>query len=440
MELESRAGDLPGNCDPYLRLVYDHIDAALFVMEVVDGKDFRFLGLNPAHERLTGLRSEDVRGKRPSEFLPPAMAEAVSANYRRCLEAGTTIEYEEVLPFQGRDSWWRTRLIPVPGADGSVATIIGASIHITELRQSERQAHAERRFQETLLETIPFPVFYTDSRLTLLGRNESAARQFGIGPDWEDSGRADRTMDAESSIELAASLRRCVDSMEPAVATIRLRRVDGNERIVEVHQSAFSGEEPGSRGVVAVILDITERLKTEEALKALAINDELTGLLNRRGYTQLANREWKKVCRLESAISVIMLDIDHFKGYNDRYGHQAGDQALRAVAGCLQSAVQRPSDLACRYGGEEFLVVLPATDRAGALTVATRIRDRVAELALEHAASPVAPVLTVSMGVATAITSHGAACGDLSLEALVGDADLRLYRAKQDGRNRIVPD
>jgi len=137
---------------------------------------------------------------------------------------------------------------------------------------------------------------------------------------------------------------------------------------------------------------------------------------------------------------VIMLDIDHFKGYNDRYGHQAGDQALRAVAGCLQSAVQRPSDLACRYGGEEFLVVLPATDRAGALTVATRIRDRVAELALEHAASPVAPVLTVSMGVATAITSHGAACGDLSLEALVGDADLRLYRAKQDGRNRIVPD
>lgn len=422
----------------YLKSIYDHIDMAIFAMDVVDGPDFVFVGLNPAHERLTGLRSDDIRGKRPGEFLPAELAATVRANYLRCLETGSPIEYEEALPFLGGQTFWRTRLIPVRGGSGDVTTIIGTSIPITDLRLAERAARDELRFQETLLATVPFPVFYTDLNLKLIGANDAARNVFGIGPDWDDAASERRLMDAESAIALASSLRACVDSGRDAVTRVHLRRLDGMERIVEAHQAAFADDTGSRRGVVAVLLDITERIQSEDRLKALAINDEMTGLLNRRGYAQLVYQEWRKSCRQETDVSAIMLDIDHFKAYNDRYGHQAGDGVIRAVADCVRRAVRRPADLLCRYGGEEIFVLLPSTALDGARVVAERIAAFVRDLRLPHEASPTDPCLTVSMGVATARAGHGQACGDANLESLVGEADARLYAAKNSGRNKIV--
>ncbi|HOX92665.1 MAG TPA: sensor domain-containing diguanylate cyclase, partial [Spirochaetales bacterium] len=242
---------------------------------------------------------------------------------------------------------------------------------------------------------------------------------------------------SESAIMLTHSLRNCVATMRPAVSTIKLKRTDGAERVVEVHQDAFQDKSDGVKGVVAVLLDVTERVMAEERLRAMAINDELTGLLNRRGYAQLATREWKRVARQELPIAALMLDIDHFKHYNDRYGHQAGDSVLRAVAACIKAGLKRPSDLAFRYGGEEFLVLLPGTDAEGARIVAERMRESVGLVRLDgiDAVSP----LTVSVGVAAVVPSkEESARGDASLESLVGLADTRLYRAKETGRNRVI--
>jgi diguanylate cyclase (GGDEF)-like protein len=144
-------------------------------------------------------------------------------------------------------------------------------------------------------------------------------------------------------------------------------------------------------------------------------------------------QEWARAQRSGAPLSIALLDIDAFKQYNDHYGHPAGDRALRAVARVARAAMRRPADLAARYGGEELVLVLPGTGADEARGVVDGLCAALAELQLAHAASTVAPVLTVSVGGAT-LGTHGAE----SAAALFEAADNHLYRAKQAGRNRIV--
>jgi diguanylate cyclase (GGDEF)-like protein len=137
------------------------------------------------------------------------------------------------------------------------------------------------------------------------------------------------------------------------------------------------------------------------------------------------------MARDQGWLTLVMADVDHFKRYNDRYGHLAGDECLKRVAAALQSAVNRPADLVARYGGEEFAVLLPETDTTAAL-IAERCRELVAALAIRHEDSPVAPIVTLSCGVASVRPQAGE---DPSL--LVAAADRALYRAKHEGRNRV---
>jgi two-component system chemotaxis family response regulator WspR len=180
-----------------------------------------------------------------------------------------------------------------------------------------------------------------------------------------------------------------------------------------------------------------EVLKTElevtnaKLLKLLAV-DALTGLANRRHFDETFDLEWRRAARFASSIALVMVDVDHFKGYNDRYGHPAGDVCLRQVAGALADTVLRPGDLAARYGGEEFVLVLPSTDEAGAVTVAEACRARVRGLAIEHGGSSVANVVTISLGVAAARPDAAHAP-----EELLVRADAALYTAKRT-RDRVV--
>ena len=189
--------------------------------------------------------------------------------------------------------------------------------------------------------------------------------------------------------------------------------------------------------------EVTTRRRAEVELQRA--NTELQRLLKRDGLTSIANRaafeshladHWR---RLEGAehgerkLALLMIDIDAFKQYNDHYGHVRGDQALRTVASCLHSAVREPADLACRYGGEEFAVLLPDSGARAALAVAKRFHGLLAKAAVPHAASPVAPRLTASTGIAVSRTGDGN-----GPTGLVEAADRALYRAKALGRDRIV--
>jgi len=170
----------------------------------------------------------------------------------------------------------------------------------------------------------------------------------------------------------------------------------------------------------------------EEHLSNLAIHDGLTGIYNRRYFDETLAREWKRTMREKASLSLIMLDIDYFKKYNDTYGHQAGDECLRQVATTISGALRRPADMAARYGGEEFVVVLPNLKLEDSAKFGETIRAKIEALKMEHKQSDANPFITVSLGIASVVPSSIS-----SYEELVGAADKALYSAKNKGRNRV---
>ena len=171
-------------------------------------------------------------------------------------------------------------------------------------------------------------------------------------------------------------------------------------------------------------------------LAHLADNDVLTGIANRRRFEHELEREKKRAGRSGSPLSLVMVDVDYFKKYNDTYGHVAGDDCLRRVAAVIRDSLGRPTDLAARYGGEEFAVLLPGTEAQGARNVAEHVRQAVMQAAIPHAANPPG-VVTISAGVCTMRFASG---DDTDPTLLVERADALLYRAKQSGRNRVRSD
>jgi diguanylate cyclase (GGDEF)-like protein len=177
--------------------------------------------------------------------------------------------------------------------------------------------------------------------------------------------------------------------------------------------------------------ELKKRQRAERKLAALAATDSLTGLANRRQLDQTLGREWLRAQRTNKPLSVLMIDVDHFKAFNERHGHQGGDDALRAVADTLRECTHRPADLVARYGGEEFLVVLAETHLHGARKIAESIRLAVERQALKGGSRL---SVTVSIGVGSSSTMTGVR----SLQALLAQADAALYRAKDNGRNQVA--
>lgn len=174
-----------------------------------------------------------------------------------------------------------------------------------------------------------------------------------------------------------------------------------------------------------------ELKRSRDLLARMARLDGLTGVANRRTFDDLLLREWRRQARTGKTLGVIMSDVDHFKQYNDNYGHGAGDECLRQVSKAAEGALQRPADIIARYGGEEFVALLPDTDLDGALAVAEAIRAAVATLAIPHKGSKAASHVTVSLGVACMVPDL-----DKDPSTLLEAADGQLYGAKSEGRNR----
>ena len=238
---------------------------------------------------------------------------------------------------------------------------------------------------------------------------------------------------AEDVPHLIASIER--DLLPDAVPTpiaVRNRRKDGTIIWMEVSprlvRDPLTGEVTES---VIVLRDITNRKLMEERLAELAFTDGLTGLSNRRAFDDALSQEWEKTVSEGGQMSLILIDVDHFKSFNDAYGHQAGDQALVRIASVLSEGIRYSSDSAARYGGEEFVLVLADTKEAEAIDVAERLRLAVAALRITHAHSHTGH-LTISMGVAS---YDGSTSSDVN--GLIELADEWLYQAKQMGRNRV---
>ena len=169
-----------------------------------------------------------------------------------------------------------------------------------------------------------------------------------------------------------------------------------------------------------------------DLLRASALLDGLTGVANRRKFDEDVQTDWRQCLRESAPLSLILIDIDYFKLYNDRYGHQAGDNCLKLVARALFDALRRPYDKLARYGGEEFACLLPKTELAGASAMAERMQTRVSQLNVEHLGSDVDQVVTISLGVACMVPTPS-----VTPELLLKAADQQLYEAKRTGRARV---
>jgi diguanylate cyclase (GGDEF)-like protein/PAS domain S-box-containing protein len=239
--------------------------------------------------------------------------------------------------------------------------------------------------------------------------------------------------------KLAAVMGSLREGSEGATIEYRVRKRTGEYIWVESSLRAIHDVPSGPpTGVLNLIRDINERKRTEQeleaayrAVEALAVVDPLTGLANRRRLDQCLHAEWRRGMRERKPLSFLLLDADHFKPYNDTYGHLRGDSCLKQIAEAAQDVVARPGDLVARYGGEEFAVVLPSTDNAGAMEIAEEIAEGLRRRKLVHRENPHG-IVTVSIGCATLVPAFGQ-----PLDTLIQLADEALYRAKQSGRNRV---
>ena len=229
----------------------------------------------------------------------------------------------------------------------------------------------------------------------------------------------------------------------------RLKSEDDTRNIPVIFVTAHNDAAEETRGFEVGAVDfiakpvnpatVRARVKTHlmlkhqsDLLRQMVFIDGLTGVYNRRCFDEQLILEWRRAVRSATAIGLLMLDVDYFKRYNDRYGHQLGDDTLRQVASAIKASLRRPGDLVARYGGEEFACIMPTVDFDGALGVADRIEQCVRDLQIPHADSDSAAVVTVSVGVALAWPQR-----DTTPDALLALADAQLYRAKHSGRGRV---
>jgi diguanylate cyclase (GGDEF)-like protein len=178
-----------------------------------------------------------------------------------------------------------------------------------------------------------------------------------------------------------------------------------------------------------------ELKRAHDLLERLASIDGLTGIANRRRFDAALDQEWKRACRNAAPLSLVMVDVDDFKKYNDTYGHAKGDDCLRAIARALLSVARRPSDLAARYGGEEFAIILPETDGPAMQHVLGTLLGAVRALAIDHGASSCAKIVTISVGAATVVPER-----DAPSSSIIEAADRLLYDVKRAGRNHALHD
>lgn len=340
---------------------------------------------------------------------------------------------------------------PAFNDEGTFVGYHGIARNVTRLRRAELAIKETMRHLSQIVDGSPIPTFVLDAehRVTHWNRacenltRSSRVDVLGHTDAWRHFYSehapllADLVVSGSKDDEIAEhhqTFSRSALISEAIEAEAFFSHVGDSGRWLHLTAAPLRDSEMRLTGAIQTLQDITDQRKAQSALERLASHDGLTGIPNRRFFDETIRVEWERRGRHSQCLSLLILDIDHFKDYNDAYGHPAGDRCLQEIASALEQLLHRPNDTVARYGGEEFAMILPGSDAAGAVVVATRILERVGELAIPHRGEEGGRV-TLSIGIATSSTQS-----DVSLDRLISSADEALYRAKESGRNRFVAD
>lgn len=414
--------------------------------QYVKGPDSRFVSVNRNAARHNGFPSpEAMVGKTDFDLTDPARARRLIEAEQKVMAGGPPIvDYEEqvTLP-SGEKIWYLTSKVALHDEAGRVIGLAGVSRDVTIRRRLRDEAEVASRRLDFVLANMSDGIALFDRFGILVYCNEQYRSMFALTREVREPGRhINEILRAVAKAGEQVGIPEGAEEewVEQVAATLG---VVGDQGIRLSNGTWLQIKtRPTTDGQSLIVLsDITSLKEAETALRAmteqlrlLASTDGLTGLPNRRAFDQALETEMLRMLRDQRPLSLLLIDVDRFKSYNDLYGHQAGDAALKTVGKCLQKAVRRPGDVAARYGGEEFAAILPDTDEDGAIFIADSFREDLRRLGVLHGGSDKG-VLTASVGVAT-LHDDGRSSADAG--ALVRQADEALYRAKNTGRDRTI--
>lgn len=405
--------------------------------------DGRFIAANQATAALMKAPNADALiGKTDFDFYPRELAETFRQDEEGVLQSGQTrLIEQQVVHADGTKLWLSTQKTPLRDTSGAMVGIITHNRDITDQKRLESElTESQSRLSVALTHMADALVMFDPSGRLIFSNAQydalfsemSEVRLPGVNV--RDILRTSAALGEETGVPAG--------KIEAFLETFRSGEQIDNDREIRITDGRWLHIRTRSTldgGILAVLSDISARKMAEEALsqlnarlEVLAMTDGLTGLLNRRAFDQTLRDEYARCQRNEEPLSLLMIDVDLFKAFNDSYGHPAGDQCLRSISDCLAKTLKRAVDKSARYGGEELAVILPATSFEGAWHVAETLRKAVHALAIPHSHSK-SKIVTVSIGVSSAKP----AAEQVSVQELVGRADQALYDAKAAGRDCV---
>lgn len=412
----------------------ESIGAAFAIVELQrDSGDPVLVTANSLFEQLSYKPVADCVDRPLAEFFPRYIEKILRPILSQCISTQEPQEDELAVERAGSTRWWRLVASPLVSTATKTQRVIMTLIEISEKKRLEQELETSRQRFEAVVQTAYDGVISIDGTQTIKLMNESARYIFGVGDENVIGTNLSRFLPqrfrAKHPEYLASFKGSSVDARPMESRTpVRGLRKDGTEFPLEVTISKI--RVGNDIEMTAVIRDISERMRLIDELSRAATHDALTGIFNRRLADTALRNEISRCQRFGHAMSVALFDLDHFKQINDTRGHTCGDQVLKAITAAVSETL-RDIDVFCRWGGEEFLVILPETTLEDATVWAERARALIA--GMNHTGCDGKPVsVTASFGLATFNKQNA------DPVKLVASADAALYRAKESGRNRVL--
>lgn len=386
--------------------------------------------INKGFEELTGYKANEVIG-RNCRFLQGEQTKQEGVQkIRDAIREQSSCEVE-ILNYKknGEPFWNELHLTPLFDEQGELEYFIGIQKDITKRKQAEEA----RILYEKVIQNTMQGVMITDHNANIVLVNEAFTKITGYSFQEAIDKNPKMLSSGKQTLHFYQQLWQDVQIKGQWEGELWNKRKNGEIYPEFLNISEVRNKQNQVTNYVAIFTDITESKKRENQLAKMSVRDALTGIENRRGFDRYLQDKWGMLAEIGEPISLILIDIDYFKQFNDHYGHLEGDVTLIKVAQQIASSIDHETALAARYGGEEFAVVLPQYNLEVASELAQQICLSIEQAAIVHKHSPVKEVISVSCGVASIIPTK-----DTDVNTLIDFADQALYAAKEQGRNRVV--